>query len=311
MVLNKTAAAISDAVSLANFTPAGAAQVWQYSGANLNAIVRQSDVSASGGALSASFPAYSMTLFVIPANQSMMTVPQPVITSVKSAASYNASGVAPGEIVAVYGQSLAPQSTQYGALDSTGKLVTSLGGVEVLFNGYPAPLVATTAGQINAIVPYEAGLNSTVNVQVINQGNASAVFSVPVLAAVPGMFTNDYSGSGQAAVLNQNNTRNGAQNAEVRGNRIQIFATGEGLTSPPGVDGRGSATILPKPLLSCSATIDGLNATVHYCGTAPNYAGLVQINVEIPQGVTPRSNVPVQVTIGTAMSQNNVTIAVQ
>jgi hypothetical protein len=41
LVLNKTTGAISDSISLANFTPAGTAQVWQYSQANLAAIVRQ------------------------------------------------------------------------------------------------------------------------------------------------------------------------------------------------------------------------------------------------------------------------------
>ncbi len=311
MVLNKSAAAITDSFSLAHFTPAGSAQVWQYSSANLNAIVRQGDVAASGGSISATFPAYSMTLFVIPANQSMMTVPQPVVTSVKSAASYNASGIAPGEIVAVFGQSLAPATTQYATLDSAGKVSTNLGGVQVLFNGAPGALIATTAGQINVIVPYEVALYSKVNVEVINQGNASTPFAMPVVGALPGMFTSDYSGQGQAAVLNQDNSVNSAKNPELRGNRVQIFATGEGLTNPPGVDGRRATAIVPKPVLSCSATIGGLSALVKYCGAAPNFAGLVQINLVIPEGVAPGSSVPVQVSIGTAASQDGATIAVQ
>ncbi len=313
MVLNKTASAITDNVSLANFTPAGKAQVWQYSSANLNAIVRQTpDISASGGSVSATFPAYSMTLFVIPANQSMMTVPQPVVTSVKSAASYDTTGVAPGEFVAIFGNSLGPQTPSSGVADASGKLTTNLGGTQVLFNGVAAPLDYVGPGQINAIVPYAAALYNSVNVEVINRGNPSAPFSMPVTAALPGLFTSNSSGSGQAAVRNQDNSINSASNPEKRGNRVQIFATGEGQTNPPDVDGRLAKSILPKPVLSCSATIDGLDATVKYCGAAPNFAGLVQINVVIPtSGVTPRSNVPVKVTIGTAKSQDGATIAVQ
>ena len=80
LVLNKTTGAIADTVSLANFTPAGTAQVWQYSQSNLSAIVRQSpDINVGGNNIAAAFPAYSMTLFVIPQAQSAMSVPQPVV----------------------------------------------------------------------------------------------------------------------------------------------------------------------------------------------------------------------------------------
>jgi len=42
LVLNKTASAIADTIGLSNFSPAGTAQVWQYSSANLAPSVRQS-----------------------------------------------------------------------------------------------------------------------------------------------------------------------------------------------------------------------------------------------------------------------------
>jgi uncharacterized protein (TIGR03437 family) len=311
MVLNKSANAITDSMILKDFTPAGTAQVWQYSSANLNAITQQSPVQMSGGSLSATFPAYSITLFIIPASQSAMTVPQPVITSVRSAASYDASGVAPGEFVEIIGQSLAPQTQQLAAADPTGKLPTTLGGVRVLFNGYPAPVDLTSPGQINAVVPFEAALFSTVNVQAINQGNASDAFSLPVVTSLPGMFTAKGSGSGQAAVLNQNNSVNSASNPEQVGNILQMFATGDGSRTPPEIDGRLPSSVLTKPALACSVTIGGLNATVTYCGAAPGLAGLFQINVKIPEGVAPGNSVPVQVTVGTATSQSNVTIAIQ
>ena len=70
LVLNKTAAAITDSISLRDFTPAGTAQVWQYSQRNLSAIVRQTpDLNVAGNSVSATFPAYSMTLLVIPQAQ--------------------------------------------------------------------------------------------------------------------------------------------------------------------------------------------------------------------------------------------------
>ena len=51
-------------VSLANFQPAGAAQVWQLTSANT--IARLSDISVGGNSFSVMLPAQSVTLFVIP-----------------------------------------------------------------------------------------------------------------------------------------------------------------------------------------------------------------------------------------------------
>ncbi len=313
LVLNKTPGAITDTVSLANFTPAGTAQVWQYSQSNLSTIARQSpDLNVGGGNIAAAFPPYSMTLFVIPQAQSAMPVPQPVVTAVTSAASYDATGVSPGEIVDVWGQSLGPATPASPQLDADGMWSTSLGGVEVYFSGYAAPIYYGSATQLNAIVPYEVAQFQTVSVVVVNQGNASAPIPVPVAAVKPAVFTNDSSGHGQGAILNQDFTRNGPANPAARGQYVFIYATGEGLTNPPGVDGRISGTPLPKIALSCSATIGGQTATLNYCGEAPGAtAGLAQLNAQVPESVTPGSTVAVTISISGVASQQGVTMAVK
>jgi hypothetical protein len=204
LVLNKTASAVSDSISLANFTPAGTAQVWQYSQTNLAAIVRQTaDINVSGNSLTATFPAYSMTLLVIPQAPSAMAVPQPVVAAVTNAASYDASGVSPGEIAIVWGQSLGPATPTGLQVNSNGTLSSSIGGVQVFFNGYPAPMIYALATQLSAVVPYEVAGQTTVNVVVVYQGNASAPFPVAVADAKTAIFTDDTSGHGQGAILNQ------------------------------------------------------------------------------------------------------------
>jgi uncharacterized protein (TIGR03437 family) len=313
LVLNKTNGDISDSISLAKFTPAGTAQVWQYSQTNLAAIVRQtSDINVSGNSLTATFPAYSMTLLVIPQAQSAMSVPQPVVSAVTSAASYDATGVSPGEIVIVWGQSLGPAALTGLQVSSNGTLSSSIGGVQVFFNSYAAPLIYALNTQLSAVVPYEVAGVKTVNAVVVYQGNASAPFQVAVAASKTAIFTNDSSGHGQGAILNQNYSRNGAANPAPRGQYVFIYGTGEGVTTPPGVDGRISGTLLPKVNLNCSATIGGQTATLNYCGEAPDAtAGLVQVNALIPESVTPGSAVPVSITIGVVTSQANVTVAVK
>jgi uncharacterized protein (TIGR03437 family) len=313
LVLNKTTGDIADSISLANFTPAGTAQVWQYSQTNLAAIVRQtSDINVGGNSLSATFPAYSMTLLVIPQAQSAMPVPQPVVSAVASAASYDSSGISPGEIVAIFGQGLGPPTLSPLQVNSNNTLSNSIGGVQVFFNGYPAPLIYALAGQLGAIVPYEVSGQTTVNVTVVYEGNASAPLPATVTAARTAIFTNDSSGKGQGAILNQDYSRNGASNPAPRGQYVFIYGTGEGVTTPPGVDGRISGTPLPSVNLKCSATIGGQTATLNYCGEAPGAtAGLVQVNALIPESVTPGGAVPVTITIGGVTSQAGVTLAVK
>jgi uncharacterized protein (TIGR03437 family) len=313
LVLNKTTGDIGDSISLANFTPAGTAQVWQYGQTNLTGIVRQtSDVNVSGNSLTTTFPAYSMTLLVIPQAQSAMSVPQPVVAAVTNAASYAATGISPGEIVTIWGQSLGPAGLTGLQVNSNGTLSNSIGGVQVFFNGVAAPLIYAAAGQLSAIVPYEVAGQTTVNVVVVYQGNASAPFPVAVAGIKPAIFTANASGSGQGAILNHDYSLNGPSNPEARGQYVFIYGTGEGVTSPPGVDGRISGTPLPSVSLNCSATIGGVTATLNYCGEAPGAtAGLVQVNALIPQSVTPGAAVPVTITIGGVTSQSGVTVAVK
>jgi len=313
LVLNKTTGDITDSISLANFKPAGTAQVWQYGQANLAAIVRQtSDLNVSGNSLTATFPAYSMTLLVILQAQSAMSVPQPVVAAVTSAASYDATGVSPGEIVTIWGQSLGPVNGALAQPGSNGVWDTSFSGVQAFFNGNPAPIYYVSKTQLNAIVPYELAGQTTVNVVVVYQGNASAPFQVAVAAAKPAIFTDDTSGHGQGAILNQDYTLNSPAHPAPRGRYVFIYGTGEGVTTPPGLDGRISGTPVPKVSLNCSATIGELTATLNYCGEAPGAtAGLVQVNVLIPDSVTPGGAVPVSIKIGGVTSQAGVTLAVR
>jgi len=66
MVINKTGGALEGTVTLASFSPEAPVQVFRYSGANLAAIVREPDLAATPAGLTATFPASSITLLVVP-----------------------------------------------------------------------------------------------------------------------------------------------------------------------------------------------------------------------------------------------------
>lgn len=307
IVTNKTGSDLASAVQVANFAAAGAAQVWSYRGANPGAIVRQDDIAVTGGAIAAVFLANSITLFVIPA---AVAGPRPVVTGVANAASYGAA-IAPGQIVVVFGTRLGPEKIAGLAVDGNGMIATSAAGVRVLFDGIAAPLVYASAGQCAAVVPYLAGAGPTIHVQVEYQGARSEAFEVAVAATAPGLFTADSSGTGQGAILNEDGTRNGPASPARAGSVVVLWGTGEGVTDPPGVDGRPASDVLPRPVAPVTVQIGGMAATAEYAGAAPgNMAGVFQINARVPAGVT-GERVPVRVTVGGQASQDGVTVAVR
>ncbi len=244
--------------------------------------------------------------------QSAAASPTPRVTHVESAASYIEGAVAPGEIVAIRGANLGPASGLALQLTPDNLSITkSLGGVQVLFDGFAAPLTYVSASQINAVVPYEVAGNPSTQMQVVNQGASSDPLSVPVQAAFPGIFTQDASGLGIGAIRNQDNSLNANLNRAARGSVIAIFCTGGGVTDPPAVDGV-IATAASNLIHNVSVTIGGLPGAVQYSGAAPFLvAGVMQINAVIPDGVTPGQSVPISIQIGQWQSQAGVTVAVK
>jgi len=134
-----------------------------------------------------------------------------------------------------------------------------------------------------------AGKTST-QVQVEFNGVKGNTLAVPVVEAVPGIFSMNQSGTGPGAILNwPDYTVNGASNRVAAGGYIMAYATGEGKTDIA-IDGQKVPLLgpYPKPLLGpWTATVGGKPAAVTYYGSAPdNIAGLFQVNAQIPSDLT-------------------------
>jgi uncharacterized protein (TIGR03437 family) len=183
--------------------------------------------------------------------------------------------------------------------------------ISVQFNGFAAPLVYTSSTAVAVIVPYEV-TGSTAQVTVTYQGKTSTPATLNVAASVPGVFTANSSGVGQAVVINnyEAGTLNSATQPAAQGSAIILYATGGGQTWPGGVDGQVGAAPLPIAMLPVRVTIGGVQAAVEYAGGVNGeVAGMMQLIVTVPVGVS-GSAVPVVVEIGNASSQRGVTIAV-
>jgi uncharacterized protein (TIGR03437 family) len=220
--------------------------------------------------------------------------------------------VTPGKIVVLYGSRIGAATPTPAALAADGRVSTSLGDTQVLFDGVPAPLLYSSSGQVAAVVPYEVDGKLGTQVQVRNGSFTSDAVALPVKPAAPSIFSVNLTGAGPAAVLNGDGlTVNSAAAPAQKGGYISIFATGEGQTVPGGIDGQIASGALPHPAQAVQVLIDGRPAEVQYAGAAPGaVAGLFQVNARIPLDASSGS-VPIEIHVGNVASQPGMTIAVQ
>jgi len=133
-----------------------------------------------------------------------------------------------------------------------------------------------------------------------------------VLTAAPGIFTQDTAAPPKGAVLNQNYSLNSSTLVALRGDVVQIYATGPGAYKNPVTDG-GAAPGTP-PLNETRSTpqvfIGGVPADVSFSGLAPGFAALWQINAKVPLQTFITGRVPVVVYVD-GVASNEVTIFVQ
>jgi uncharacterized protein (TIGR03437 family) len=241
----------------------------------------------------------------------LQTVPPTLnAAAIVNAASYKAGGVAPGELVTIFGADYGPAPLQGTQFDNNHLVSTNLAGAQVFFDGVAAPLIYAEAGQVSAVVPYEVAGKAQTLVQYSYNGVQSNAVTVPVVSAAPGIFAADATGTGQGSILNQDNSLNSAGNPAAAGSTIQVFATGGGTIVGGATDG-ALAPGMGSQALSVSGTIGGVNAKVAYAGPAPGLVnGVLQVNLTVPGGLTPGPQ-PVVVVAGGAPSQSGIVVAVR
>ena len=208
--------------------------------------------------------------------------------------------MAPGEFVSLYGSSLGPATPAIAA-----GLQKGLGNTRIYFNGVEAFLTYSSPGQVNAVVPY--GITGKADVRATFSG-LETTFPLALADAAPGIFTQQY-GAGQAWAVNNDYTFNDASHPVARGGWISIWATGQGLVTPAGIDGETVAA--PKNLnLPVKLTIGGADAQLIPGGAVLIYTGEIQVNAYVPSGI-PAGDNEIVLTIGGASSRKGVTISVK
>ena len=223
------------------------------------------------------------------ASLSIAPLPAGSVSCMRSAASWGGRVIAPGEIVDILGNGIGPAQA-VSASATSGNIPTLLGGVQVLFNGIPAPLLSAGPNQLRAVVPFEteagpATLNwsEAATIQILNGSTTVQPVTAPMAAAAPAVFTVDGRPDGVALMINEDGTLNSEQNPARQDSIVTIYATGLNNTQPPAATGAIAAAAAP---LAFEVALNAGSAGVWeitYAGAAPGFvAGLTQINFRVP-----------------------------
>jgi uncharacterized protein (TIGR03437 family) len=190
-----------------------------------------------------------------------------------------------------------------GSLPNPLPLPTTLGDIQVNFNGSPVPLYYVSPTQINFVVPMSAPTSNTADLEVVqaSTGRLYASAQVPMNVASPGIYLAQYTGATrQAIVVNQDGTTNSPTNPAKRGTVITIYGTGQGYVPNAPPDGslpQGLVTTPTNPRVVMNFQIldeitpqqgDPANGNfIQFSGLAPWDPGVWQINVQIPMAIPP------------------------
>jgi len=193
------------------------------------------------------------------------------------------STFAPGEFITLTGVGIGPKTGVAYTPDADGRAPLALAGVQVLFDGQPAPLLYVQSQQINALAPFELAVESSPTITVEYNNATVGSTTAKVVEAYPGIFRLNPGVSAQAAAVNQDGTVNGPSNPAAPGSIVSIWGTGFGSIDPPCATGG----LNPDAAVDLDQTVwlwdykQGNPAA--YAGSAPGMlCGVDQINMVVP-----------------------------
>ena len=203
---------------------------------------------------------------------------------VVNAATNAGTVIAPGSLVSAYGSQFSSTTAQTPSVN----LPTTLAGLTVYVNGFPAPLLLVSPGQVNFQVPWEIGAGPTTVTMIGNGplGTLGNTVTVNVGPFSPGVFKVTHA---DFSVVSASSPATG-------GEVLLLWATGLGEVNPVVATGQppaSTATTTTNP----TVTVGGASASVAFSGLS-GFAGLYQVNVQMPATLTAGSATPLVLSIG-------------
>jgi uncharacterized protein (TIGR03437 family) len=201
----------------------------------------------------------------------------------------------PGELITLTGFGIGPATGVAYQPDAQGQIPRQLAGVQVLFDGQPAPVLYAQSQQVNAQAPVELSGKTQTNITLVyDQATLGSITSPVMPFGSPGIFRLQPGVSSPALAENQDATLNGPSNPAPRGSIVAIWGTGFGLLDPScatgGLNPPGPVNLAAGLGVETvgSSALGGPGAPALYAGSAPTLpCGVVQINFAVPTDVQP------------------------
>ena len=233
--------------------------------------------------------------------------------------SWNADdAVAPGDIVAIYGEQFSDGRHAAPRIP----LDTKLGPTRALVNGQPAPLYFADTGQVNIQIPFETPVGDA-TIRIERDGQTGNAAGVRVAERAPHILTFISLDYGVIQDYNQGNAFPMAAFPGVPtcrahvGDVLIVWVTGLGQGSPAVATGAAAPA---DPLSWIPATVQvrfgerfmppWATAAPQAVVMTPTLAGLYQVNVAVPPDAPKGDRVPLYLDLGSSFS-NQVYIAVE
>jgi uncharacterized protein (TIGR03437 family) len=241
--------------------------------------------------------------------------------SISSASAFGGfTSIAPGSWIEIYGSNLASDARSWNASDFNGvNAPTSLDGTSVSIGGQSAFLDYISSGQVNALVPSNVSLGSQQIIITSTQG-PSTPLNVTVNAVQPGLLAPSTFrvGTIQYAVAILPDGSYALPTGAIPGvtsrpakpeETVILYGVGFGPVIPNIPAGQlvGQSNTLAANFQMC---IGGLPATALYSGLAPDFTGLYQFNIVVPDAAA-NSFSPLTFTLGGTTGTQTLYIAVQ
>lgn len=198
---------------------------------------------------------------------------------VVNAASFTPA-LAPGSLISVFGSNLAYEPLQASGMP----LPAELSGTSVSLNGTRLPLLFVSADQINAQLPYGTLGPATLRV---TTPDGSAETPIAVSEAAPAVLMVPGGGVRVPALVRAASGALLSDAAPARsGDWLTIYAIGLGELNRSLAAGQPAPDSPPVGTRDpVQVRIDDVSLTPSFAGLSPGFAGLYQVNVQLPGGL--------------------------